>query len=73
MLGAVEISIQLFALFRERASQPIGKAPPPGPAGCYRRDAGYLDLVDGWYDHERCAEARASDCDRIDAARLNWV
>jgi hypothetical protein len=43
---------QVFALFRERASQPIGKAPPLGQDGCYLMDAGYLDLVDGWYDRE---------------------
>jgi hypothetical protein len=41
---------QVFALFREHAIQPIGKAPPLGQDGCYLVDAGYLDLVDGRYD-----------------------
>ena len=50
--AALHSIAQVFALFRERASQPIGKAPPLGQDGCYRMDGGYLDLVDGWYDRE---------------------
>lgn len=52
--GIVPQSVaEVFAMFEERATRPVGKSPPlDQQTGCYREDDGFLDLIKAEYDSE---------------------